>query len=80
MFSPLLLLLCYQSQAQTESDGIMMNKKQFCNGVTYMYSTWDQYWEGTLKRKNEEILLIAILERRTVSSGAIGALLVTTAK
>ncbi|MBS1596729.1 MAG: hypothetical protein JST75_00785 [Bacteroidetes bacterium] len=55
MFSPLLLLLCYQTQAQTENDGIMMQKKQWCNGFTYMYSGWDQYWEGTLKRKNDNI-------------------------
>lgn len=57
MFSPLLLLLllCYQSQAQTENDGIMMKKKQWCNGATYMYTTWDHYWEGTLKRDNDNI-------------------------
>jgi hypothetical protein len=30
--------------AQTEMDAIMMNKKQFCNGPAYMYSSWDHYW------------------------------------
>src|SRR5882672_9658057 len=55
MFSPLLLLLCLQSQAQVENDGIMMKKKQWCNGATYMYSGWDHYWEGTLKRNNQNI-------------------------
>jgi hypothetical protein len=55
MFSPLLLLLCLQLQAQVENDGIMMKKKQWCNGATYMYSGWDHYWEGTLKRNNKNV-------------------------
>jgi hypothetical protein len=41
--------------AQTEWDAIMMNKKQFCFGPMYTYSSWDQYWEGTLKRENLNI-------------------------
>ena len=41
--------------AQTESDGIMMSKKYFCGGLTYSYSSWDHYWEGTFKRDNENI-------------------------
>lgn len=43
------------SHAQTELDGIMMNKNQFCNGVMYNYSAWDEYWEGTLKRTNRNL-------------------------
>lgn len=38
--------------AQTDIDAIMMNKNQFCNGLMYNYSSWDNYWEGTLKRNN----------------------------
>lgn len=38
--------------AQTETDAIMMNKTQFCAGFVYGYSSWDHYWEGTLKRNN----------------------------
>lgn len=38
--------------AQTEWDAIMMNKKQFCAGPMYTYSSWKNYWEGTLKRDN----------------------------
>lgn len=38
--------------AQTEIDGIMMNKKQLCSGAIYEYSSWDNYWEGTFKREN----------------------------
>jgi hypothetical protein len=41
--------------AQTDMDAIMMNKNQFCNGFVYDYSSWDHYWEGKLKRINENI-------------------------
>ncbi len=41
--------------AQTEMDAIMMNKKQFCNGPAYMYSSWNHYWEGKLNRTNENL-------------------------
>lgn len=41
--------------AQTDLDGIMMNKNQICNGVMYNYASWDHYWEGTLKRSNENL-------------------------
>jgi len=43
------------SQAQTDMDAIMMNKHQFCSGFDYMHSSWNRYWEGTLKRTNENI-------------------------
>jgi hypothetical protein len=42
-------------RAQTNNDAIMMNKHQFCNGISYAYSTWTSYWEGTLKRTNENL-------------------------
>jgi hypothetical protein len=41
-----------RASAQTETDAIMMNRNQFCSGLIYTYSSWDQYWEGTLKREN----------------------------
>ncbi|MEO8568156.1 MAG: hypothetical protein ABI419_03445 [Ginsengibacter sp.] len=41
--------------AQTELDAIMMNKNQFCNGFMYNYSSWDYYWEGTMKRNNQNL-------------------------
>lgn len=43
------------SNAQTDFDAIMMNKKQFCNGLMYTGSSWKNYWEGTLKRDNENL-------------------------
>jgi hypothetical protein len=42
----------HQGHSQTDLDAIMMNKNQFCNGFMYGYSSWDNYWEGTLKRNN----------------------------
>jgi hypothetical protein len=41
--------------AQTDMDAIMMNKKQFCQGITYDYSSWNHYWEGTYKRDNANL-------------------------
>ena len=56
--SRLLLLAALLSSslfAQTDMDAIMMNKAQFCSGFEYMHSSWDHYWEGTLKRTNENL-------------------------
>lgn len=41
--------------SQTEQDAIMMNKRQFCTGLIFSYSSWEEYWEGTLKRSNENL-------------------------
>jgi hypothetical protein len=41
--------------AQTESDGIRMSRSFFCGGLTYSYSYWDHYWEGTFRRDNANI-------------------------
>lgn len=41
--------------AQTDLDAIMMGKKRFCVGPAMMHSSWNNYWEGTLKRNNENL-------------------------
>jgi hypothetical protein len=33
----------------------MMAKKVFCTGLVYSHSSWNEYWEGTFKRNNENI-------------------------
>ena len=38
--------------AQTDIDGIMMEKNAFCIGPLAGHSSWKNYWEGTLKREN----------------------------
>ena len=43
------------SYAQTDMDAIMMEKKQLCIGPMYSYSSWKNYWEGTLKRDNANL-------------------------
>ncbi|MFV5700315.1 hypothetical protein ACM55F_00430 [Flavobacterium sp. XS2P12] len=59
-----LLLAPLFMNAQTDIDGIMMSKNNFCVGAIYQYSSWDQYWEGSLKREN--------LNLGTVSTKSIG--------
>ena len=41
--------------AQTLDDGFMMRKGTLSTGVVYAHDSWDQYWEGTLKRTNGNI-------------------------
>ena len=36
-------------------DADFMNKNLFCTGVMYNSAKWDHYWEGTLKRDNQNI-------------------------
>ena len=42
-------------RAQTDIDAIMMSKRNFCTGIMYGNSSWTNYWEGTLKRNNENL-------------------------
>ncbi len=48
-------LISSLAHAQTAEDAIMMGKKQWCNGITYMHSGWNEYWEGTTKRSNQNL-------------------------
>src|SRR5882762_1187652 len=41
--------------AQTVDDGFMMPRRALSAGVMYAHESWDQYWEGTLKRTNGNI-------------------------
>lgn len=47
-----LLLLIQSAIAQTDIDGVMMEKNALCIGPMAGYSSWKNYWEGTLKREN----------------------------
>ncbi|MES1159193.1 MAG: hypothetical protein ABUM51_00405 [Bacteroidota bacterium] len=51
----LLLLSVSALRAQTDEDAIMMAKNNFCVGGTYMYNSWDHYWEGKFKRNNQNL-------------------------
>jgi hypothetical protein len=48
-------LLATGSFAQTDIDALMMAKKNLCIGPMYGHSSWNNYWEGTHKRINENI-------------------------
>jgi hypothetical protein len=48
----LAIFLSLQTFAQTEIDGLLMDKNLFCVGATYGKSNWKSYWEGTFKREN----------------------------
>jgi hypothetical protein len=41
--------------AQTPSDEILMKKNELCVALTYDHGEWNQYWEGTYLRGNENI-------------------------
>ncbi len=59
-----LLTITLGLNAQTDMDGITMRKNNLCAGFQYSYSSWDNYWEGKLKREN--------LNLGTVSTQMIG--------
>lgn len=51
----LLVLTAASLRAQAPDDGLMMPRKTLNTGVMYMHDSWDQYWEGDLKRSNGNI-------------------------
>ena len=48
----LFLMISSTLSAQTDIDAVMMEKNAFCIGPMFGYSSWTNYWEGTLKREN----------------------------
>jgi hypothetical protein len=60
MNKPVLILIlsaaCLSTlQAQTLTDGLMMSKKNLCTGFLLAHDQWTNYWEGSLKRDNQNI-------------------------
>jgi hypothetical protein len=52
------IFLCLSASslyAQTPSDELLMKKYELCVAVAYDHGSWDQYWEGTYLRGNENI-------------------------
>ncbi|MEO5684222.1 MAG: hypothetical protein ABIQ88_16395 [Chitinophagaceae bacterium] len=66
VFFTCLMASVAQVNAQTDADAIMMTKNNFCVGGMYSYSSWKNYWEGTLKRDNQNL--------GTVSTQMIGVM------
>lgn len=50
-----LLLFNKTTVAQTDIDGLLMQKNFFCVGPTAGTSSWKNYWEGTFKRDNANL-------------------------
>jgi hypothetical protein len=55
LFVLLLGAVCVPLHAQTIDDGILMTARSIQTGDVYTRDTWDEYWEGTLKRTNGNI-------------------------
>jgi hypothetical protein len=58
----LINLICFvhlSASAQTDADAIMMSKNNFCTGIMYSGSHWTDYWEGTLKRTNDNLGIVS---------------------
>lgn len=51
----LLLTAAAPVVAQTVDDGIMLTRGELQAGGLYVHDTWDEYWEGELKRRNGNI-------------------------
>jgi hypothetical protein len=56
-FLPAVALVLFSTsvQAQTIDDGLMMSSGQLCTGFVYGHDRWEEYWEGTLKRDNQNV-------------------------
>jgi hypothetical protein len=55
VLSSFLFALSPSLYCQTLEDGIMMGKRVVCAGYMYTHDSWDEYWEGALKRNNGNI-------------------------
>jgi Putative MetA-pathway of phenol degradation len=54
--------------AQTITDGLMMPKKDLCTGPLFSHDQWKDYWEGSLKRDNQNIGTITTTQIMWVGS------------
>lgn len=50
-----LFVVLQSANAQTDIDGLLMQKNFFCVGPTIGTSSWKNYWEGTFKRDNANL-------------------------
>ena len=71
LFLKVVLFICFltasiKAISQTDIDGIMMAKNNFCTGIMYSNNSWNNYWEGTFKRNNANL--------GTVSSQVVGVM------
>ncbi|HVS97987.1 MAG TPA: hypothetical protein VHE54_15940 [Puia sp.] len=55
LYPALLLLMPAVLRAQTDADGVMMSKYNACVGASYGFGSWNEYWEGTYHRNNQNL-------------------------
>ena len=67
--SACLILLSFAAplRAQTIDDGIMLKRHVVFAGNVYSHDTWDEYWEGTLKRDSGNIGMLKRDRRHTLA-------------
>lgn len=58
------------ARAQTLDDGLMVPRRQLRTTVEYAHERWDSYWEGELKRQNDNIGTVTT--RSVAWTGAYG--------
>ena len=51
----LVACLAPSANAQSIDDGQMVRPRELLTGTVYSYDSWDEYWEGPLKRTNDNI-------------------------
>ncbi len=50
-----LLICAAPAFSQIPTDGLLMPAKTLCTGFMFQHDRWDHYWEGGLKRDNQNI-------------------------
>lgn len=51
----LVLTLALPAFSQVPTDGLLMPGQSLCTGFMYQHDQWKNYWEGSLKRDNQNI-------------------------
>ena len=55
IYSFIISIASINAYSQTLTDGLLMPKKDLCVGFLYTHDQWKNYWEGELKRDNQNI-------------------------
>lgn len=58
--------------AQTPTDGLMMSRGKVCTVAMYTHEGWDQYWEGTRRRRNPNIGTVTTQSLHLMGAAALG--------
>ncbi len=60
------------ARGQSIDDGVMMPKRALCAGFMYMHDGWDEYWEGTLERRNDNVGTVTTQSVALVADYGVG--------